>query len=339
MNAWMDGIMQWYENAEKTGTLMYCRVDRAMLDRQAHALVSGEFALPEWRDPEVYPRLECDFIEHVFWVNVINAHFTHPYPPYHKYEIYGQSGRSYRGSYALEARFTELLEHSHGEYAEAIARVIRSLHQTKRFFHRNRIHTLPLIRERRSMLAEAHAVLKEKFGGRALHLFEEAGWDAMKLVRLLTVNFPRGFGSDAVIDPETRVALYFAKRAQLMPLVYQGRAASSHGALRELSSMEHIGAICDYAVPVGLVNCGCLVYSEACDQMIRNYVYIPKGSRCEIEIRAATAVAMVELVRMVNVILQSRGRPHVHMGHLDYAMWTNGRAAKIPHHLTQTLAY
>ncbi len=136
--------------------------------------------------------------------------------------------------------------------------------------------------------------------------------------------------------------LQFQKRAQLLALVYYGRAKSSK-TLPQLKDPECIGPIADYQVAKTLRALGILVYMPKLAEKVDGGVEIPKNSVMEIEIRAQTVFVVKELIDKINFwrdwCLQ---KPRVTVAEVDYVLWSLGRGPKYSanrHHYTRTTAY
>lgn len=67
-----------------------------------------------------------------------------------------------------------------------------------------------------------------------------------------------------------------------------------------LSGMEKLTTFADYRVPQILRHKGALVYSQGLASRVDERTELPKGSCDEVSIRAATVVAVEELVAMLN---------------------------------------
>ena len=195
---------------------------------------------------------------------------------------------------------------------------------------------IPLAGERQKNIQEAARVLQEKFSGFVISVFEEARWDAWLIAQLLVQSFPLTFGSDWYDVDGVRLML--AKRAQLLPMLYDGRSQSSSGALKNLLSMEKIGPICDYQLPKTLEHLGILRYHPEFKKKIQDKVVILKGSPEEIEIRTATSVSVHYLLRHINARRKANELKEIHSGHIDNLFFA-GRKLDINHHITPTMAY
>jgi hypothetical protein len=194
---------------------------------------------------------------------------------------------------------------------------------------------VPMLQERWAILNEVGAVLSERFDGRFRKVFldgEAIAFGRAGLVNRLVGSFPSF--RDESVHRATGAVLKFNKRAQLMAMMYQGRAVSS-GSLRGLRDFANVGPIADYSIPRALHSCGILQYSPELEARILSRQLIDKHSVDEQEIRAQTVHAQVMLLVAINRL---RSSPITFI-ELDYKLWTMGRGAKTPHHLTFTTAY
>ena len=194
---------------------------------------------------------------------------------------------------------------------------------------------IPMLQERRAILNEVGAVLSELFEGRFRNVFlngQAMAFGRDGLVNRLVDSFPSF--RDESVHRATGALLKFHKRAQLMAMMYQGRAVGS-GLLRGLRDCADVGPIADYSVPRALHSSGILQYAPELEARILSRQLIEKDSIAEQEIRAQTVQAQVVLLAAINRL---RSSPITFI-ELDYKLWTMGRGAKSPHHLTVTTAY
>jgi hypothetical protein len=194
---------------------------------------------------------------------------------------------------------------------------------------------IPLIRERWEVLREVGAVLHERYQGRFRNFFQ--------------AQPPRAFGKDGYVvrllesfrsyrdestHQSTGAILKFEKRAQLLGMMYQGRATSS-ALSPELEDAAELGPIADYGVPKALHSLGILRYAPQLQTRITSGRFIAKDSVAEQEIRAQAVRAQIMLLEALN---RTRSQELTFI-QLDYKLWTLGCATDEPHHLTVTTAY
>ncbi len=312
-------------------------VDDAAVKKYAASIAHTEFRLPEWRDAGIHPADDQKYIDFVFFSSAVNFCFSHPrpYPPFPKYQIRTSAGKIISGAYAMASCVTRLAECSPHSLVPALDKRIASVGQTKAFFNRRAICPIPLAKARYENIRIALGNLYTAFRGSVENVFEFAGYDAVRLVHALVTYFPKVFGDDYYADHVTGKRIIFAKRAQLLALLYEGRAQSSNGRLRPLSSIEAIGPIVDYHLPRIPHQLGLLRYSPDLVGAITSSV-IQKNSDHEIGLRVGALLVVDRLLDAINAL---RPSSKIHMGHLDYFLWSQAMTGGLPHHVTKTTAY
>lgn len=190
---------------------------------------------------------------------------------------------------------------------------------------------IPLADTRLEILREVGKVLNERFQGKSYRIMEEAGYDALKLVDLLTGCFP-SFGDHSLYDDQI---IYFNKRAQLLVSdiyhVFDGKG------LGEIGNTDRLTAFADYKIPQSLRKLGIHLYSDDLGSRVDSMSPIPKGSEEEVEIRANTIWA-IEFIRRS---LQERNIELSSILINDY-LWLMGQKKSPddkPYHRTRTTAY
>ena len=133
--------------------------------------------------------------------------------------------------------------------------------------------------------------------------------------------------------------MHFYKRAQILV----GDVWAAYGRSCDPShpyyfhDMNELTMFADYRVPQILRHMGIMQYSEALAMRIDALEEIPFGSAEEIEIRAATVVAVEKLQKC----LVAHGR-HLLVLEVDWLLWQWGESIKdtiAPHHRTLTIYY
>jgi putative queuosine salvage protein len=191
--------------------------------------------------------------------------------------------------------------------------------------------TLPLLSARATNAREVGRVLTEKFGGQFAHLIEAANFDATAVVRSVIENFS-SFRDEAEYRGQ-RVKFY--KRAQIVAADVYGAFGGQHwGALKNLNTLT---CFADYKLPQILRRWGVLRYASAFAEKVDHRVEIPAGSDEEIEIRAATIVAVERMCALLN----ARG-VKLNSVQIDWALWEAAQGAPLdgkPYHRTRTIYY
>lgn len=192
---------------------------------------------------------------------------------------------------------------------------------------------LPLADERARLLRELGHVLSSKFEGQAAKLIEMADHSAEHLVSII-ISSLSGFQDHAIYHGRQ---VFFYKRAQIF--VGDVYGAFKGAGLGQFNDIHKLTMFADYRVPVVLKESGILKYSARLDQLIAKKHEILPGSVEEIEIRAATIMA-VEYINQE--LLQSKATPPPPSVHIDWWLWEWGEARRDklpPHHRTLTIFY
>ncbi len=190
---------------------------------------------------------------------------------------------------------------------------------------------LLLMKERARSLREAGRVLKERWSGSFAQVVRAAGGSAERLVSIVAEEFA-SFRDSA--DYRAREVFFF-KRAQLLAAdLFSAFKGQGYGEFRDIASLT---CFPDYKLPQVLREMGVLVYSPALAGKVDSMVELAPGSKEEVEIRAATVVA----VESMREHLTGEGRPVTAM-ELDYRLWHLGQKdefRKRPYHRTRTIFY
>jgi hypothetical protein len=306
-------------------------INEERLNEVAASIKVGEMKIPNWREPVFPPADDDRFLNFIGVGNCINFAFT-DFETHQSFSVHYKDSL-WRGAFAMWACLLRALESGieilNGAYlSELDPRLCEEL-----FAGQSRI---PMLEERCEVLRQVGTVLKSKYGGFFSNLFEVAGYRAFNngegIVERLTADFP-SFCDESKFGPDDSV-LKFHKRAQLLPMMYQGRALSTTK-LTRLDDFEDLGPIADYAVPKALHTSGILIYSEALWNKVKQWQLIEKDSREEQELRAQTVHVQVKLQEQLN----RRESSDVNTLQVDFLVWSMGRGGGEPHHLTRTIAY
>jgi hypothetical protein len=188
---------------------------------------------------------------------------------------------------------------------------------------------LQLIPQRKQRLAAVADAILRRWGGSALGLVENAGWNGPAAVRQLAESVP-GY------EDEARVAGYHVRFRKLAHLATALMASRSSQAW---SGLETFPVYADYMLPRYLRHLGIIAYSPELSETVDTRTEIPRHSRHEIAIRWATVRAGHLLVEELN-----REGVLVDAPRLDYFLWSEavlgseaGRMGE--HHRTVTLDY
>jgi hypothetical protein len=162
-----------------------------------------------------------------------------------------------------------------------------------------------------------------------------ADHSAVNMVKLVLKHFPSF--RDCTTYQGCEVHLY--KRAQILV----GDVWAAYGRSTDpdfkysFHDLQEITMFADYRVPQILRHMGIMVYSAELGGKIDSLCEIAKDSEEEVEIRAATVIAVERLQKC----LQKHGRSLLSL-EVDWLLWQWGEAIKhtiLPHHRTMTTFY
>ncbi|MFH1657509.1 MAG: queuosine salvage family protein [bacterium] len=191
--------------------------------------------------------------------------------------------------------------------------------------------TIPLFSERLRILRENGNILLQKYHGQFSKVIEGAGKDTLKLLELLTVDFP-SLNDYGTYDGQR---VLFHKRAQLaVSDVY--RTFKGQG-LGELKQVVQLTAFADYKIPQSLRKLGILEYAPELSTKIDNRIQLPESSPEEVEIRANTIWAIELMKRELETKI-----PQITSMDIDSYLWLLGQKKSSedkPYHLTKTIFY
>lgn len=189
---------------------------------------------------------------------------------------------------------------------------------------------IPLIERRQKILREVGKVLQKNFEGKFSNLIKKAKKDAQRLVWLLIKNFPSFKDERKYLSKK----IYFLKRAQI--LVADLHLSFSGKSWGEFFNIQKLTAFSDYKLPQVLHHFGILNYKKELLEKILQKKLIKEGSKEEVEIRAATIVA----VEILKKALKKEGLKFFSF-EIDNVLWNLSQKLKLkyPHHLTLTQCY
>jgi len=282
---------------------------------------------PSWREPFHYWDGTDETVRWIFVLDVLNHCFwPDPEEPLWETVLDGTRYSGYCGlAAALKKAYLDGVPLTDARFLQAItpAELARILEGTGR---------IPLFEARLENLREAGRVLVTKWGGDVLHLVAWADGSACRLAAQLAEDF-MSFRDQFVLDGQP---VYFWKRAQIF-------AADVHAAFEgrgpgRFVDIERLTAFADYKLPQVLRELGILRYGRDLADRIDAGRELPSGSREEIEIRAATIVAVEKLKEAFH----RRGAGHVTSVHVDHWLWSLGQRQPFrrrPYHRCRTIFY
>lgn len=183
---------------------------------------------------------------------------------------------------------------------------------------------------RAAVVQETGRVLLDEFGGSGETLAATCGGDC---VRLAATLFERFASFHDAVTHDGRV-VPFAKRAQIfaadLALAWRTRGWET------LTGLERLTAFADYRIPQILRHLGIIELDAEVSARIERREEIAAASLAEIEIRAATIVAVERMVQA----LAERGRA-VPAWRVDFDLWKQSHDGpmRFDHHRTHTCFY
>ena len=307
-------------------------VDKSAICRLAQRILQEKLEIPSWRTP-IFPERDDEvFIQFLGVANAINFCFTE-FNSEQKYDV------MYRDKmwYGADAMIAALHRATNDGFdilnPKFLARLTAGEAETI-FIHYNTT-PIPMFIDR---VQQLNALGNDMMNNGIMHfadLFKECDYylfrDGEGIVERLATRFASY--RDSAFFHGTMIQ--FAKRAQLFPMLYHGRAVSSGGKLQPIRDPEHFGPVVDYQIPRALRDQGVLEYGRLLARLVDEGLPIERESPMEIELRAQTVYAMTLLLHEINRIRKE----HITMVELDSTMWYLGRKSKKRHHYTYTTAY
>ncbi|CAH8592376.1 unnamed protein product [Schistosoma rodhaini] len=206
--------------------------------------------------------------------------------------------------------------------------------QLRYIFRSHTAEPIPLFDERLNALRCAGKTLLENFDGSFKNALSSCENSAAKLLKLLCDYFPSF--RDYSLYKGKHVS--FLKRAQILVgdlwYCFEGKGFGY------FHDIDEITAFADYRVPQVLHYFGAIEYSEDLTKKIHNGEEIANGSELEVEIRAATILAVHNIVKSLNSKNISCNSIMV-----DNFLWNYRRShadeidAEIPMHRTRCIYY
>lgn len=194
--------------------------------------------------------------------------------------------------------------------------------ETRHIFRGSGNIPIPLLAKRHQFLQSVGKILSGNWQGSVEHFISVVGLDAATLARAVIANFP-SFEDWATIDGK-RIAFY--KRAQIF--VYDLSLLPG----QQLQYLEALTAFADYKLPQFLRHLGAIHYTEPLARRVGRRELIPRASREEVEIRAATVWAAELLAQELGVSAVL----------VDNALWLTAATTTSltkPYHRTLTTCY
>lgn len=319
----------------------HCFLNESAFEKLVSELATQNLKLEPWRSP-IYPKADDDnFVQFLGVLNSINFCFFH-LETGGRFNAEYPEGKLHSGSSAMTACLKRAMDDGYPILDPHYLKNLEMWDVKHIFRHKNTPMTL--LGMRRAHLRNVGIVLTSDIGINSFaDIFRKADYylfrrDGDGIVQQLLAKFA-SYSGDNYTHGE--VLVEFHKRAQLLPMMYHGRAMNSGGAFQPIRDPENFGAVVDYVIPNVLRNAGVLEYSPTLAELVDAGKEIPKGSILELEIRAQTYKVMHRLVNEVSEELRKKWMPLVTMAEIDSTLWSFGRSIKMKfqHHRTITTAY
>ncbi len=283
----------------------YCRINRRQLRIVARKFAHFDFVVPNWREP-IFPELDDDlFIEFLGITNAINFCFASPETG-RKFDVeYPKgSGIIYYGSSAMTACVKQALDNGipilSPEYLENVSKK-----EVEEIFSHH-ANPMPMIAKRVEHLNNIGATLLGIHEPTSFaKIFEDADYLLFNNSDGIVEKIIKNFTSYRDRGKWKGFKLLFYKRAQLLPMIYHGRALDSKGKLQLIRDTENFGVITDCAVPNAFRILGILNYKKTLAKIIDSGTRITADSQLEIEIRIISAKNNAGFTRS-NKLLQAQ---------------------------------
>lgn len=279
--------------------------------------------VPCWSAPFHYQAEAHKTLHYLFVLDTLNFCFWHP----DKKWTTSFNGVSYSGYKGLSAALVRAIREdvliTNPSYLAAIQR--RDLEHVLRGEGE-----LLLMDGRVAAVNELGQILLDKYRGNALHVLEEASWDALSFASTMV----RDFSSFRDIAAYKGHSIPIMKRAQILAAdIYGAFGGLGWGALQKI---DQLTIFADYKLPQLMHAYGVLQYAPALEKKIMNKEEITAGSEEETELRAAT----IQAAERIKQEFAARGRT-LHAYAVDWILWNTAKELPlhVPHHCTKTIFY
>ena len=329
-------------------------IDYAQLSQVAREFAEGKYKVAPWGGP-FFPHFPTDhgtFVEFMGVGNAINFCFSNPETG-EKFKIENPQEDSesptISGSVAMWACLKRALDEGIPILDPDFLANLTITNVEQIFATPKKYPSLPMLHERLAHLRNvgetlmsdktpfsSFSELVQQSGVESPHAFTNHGTGIVQ--ELLT--YFESYQDTKNVPESPAMTATFAKRAQLLALMYQGRALSSEGKLAPLADPHTIGPIADYQVPKTLRILGILVYGSALARLVDQEKALKEGGSQEFGIRINTVKAVARLLEEINEFRLHSGKDTITMVELDFVLWKTGVGeTKAKHHLTRTTAY
>lgn len=305
---------------------IHVTIDTEKIQAAVGTLKHSKVGAPAW-DEEIHFQGEPEkLLAYVFVVDTLNFFFW-ALKDQKRWEI-SYKGRLYNGYYALALTIKRAFEEGVPLWDPRFLAEISAV-EFFSIFEGN--GSLPFVHWRHQNIVELGHVTIQRFKGNFENIVKASKGSAVELVKILIENY----SSFKDIAKYKGLDIPFLKRAQLLAwdlyLAFKGRG---YGNFYDLDGLT---AFADYKLPQVLRELGVLRYSKELSDIIDQGITIPQNSPMEVEIRAATVVA-VELLKKEF----KRQGIYLISPEIDYMLWNLGQKEEFkrkPYHKTPTIYY
>jgi hypothetical protein len=261
--------------ADIISNLQFLKINTEVINNGVHQIV--ELPTSNWKNPYVYSDGTYRSVNYLAIFAILSFHYWTEGQYWQRYvddvELYG----SYSLMYILKKAIEDGIELYD---PETILKL--SFEDFRNLLIGHDEVELPYLKQRFQMLLEVGQVLKERFGGSFVNLFEEANYDVNEINFLLVKNFrclqdKQDYGNQTI--------KFYKKSQEIITLVYEQFEGKKLGAFK---NMPDLTVSSDYKLPQMMNGLGYLSYSPTLEASISSRTILAEDSRQAIEIRAAT---------------------------------------------------
>jgi len=189
---------------------------------------------------------------------------------------------------------------------------------------------------------------KQNYQSSFYHLLQQHGptFDALDIVQSVVNTFP-AFRDEAIHPKVGKVHLW--KRPQILVAELWAAISSCPDRYPQITNISALTMFADYRVPQILHDLGLITYSPYLQGVLARKEYLESGSELEINIRAASIVAVDQLVKVVQSYLIQQGRKReasrINAVLLDFWLWNKAKEmekegkTKVECHRTRSIWY
>jgi hypothetical protein len=306
------------------------------LSIMARVWANQQTPLPDWYLP-IFPEKDEEFTQFLGINMAINFGFVNPKNK--KLFAVTYKDQLWKGSAALSACLMRALEDGLPILDAGYLSQLQEEELCK--ILKGNMARIPLFKERLQALRIIGNSLNGKFCGRFERLFSNADYRAFPktdwdggILDFIRKFFPPFY--DSGFHYRSHHNLNFFQRAQNMIIVYHGRA-SADNSLKPIEDIDLVGPVADYQIPNALHDMKILEYDRGLERKILRRIELESGDEEEVEIRALSAKAVIELLKKINEIRSEKDR--INICQLNHRLRQRSKRCLTPHHLTLCTSY